>query len=426
MRLMMRWSPMSSVFSIEPEGMTRAWPMAPLISKKTSPTQNQAMTSRWIFVFTGTFASVFFAFSVSSFSAFTMHHHRPFSGRGFTFHCNRSFRRFALRIGPANFQLHKIGRVNPRVTRRTEPAFGISDSLFEGRKREIAERVRAEEFADFFGRVGGGDQLFACRSVHAVVTGRNRGRATNAHMDFPGAGVADHADDFAAGGAADDGIVHQHDALALDEAAHGVELELNAEIADGLRGLDERAADVVIANQAHAKRNFGFERIADGRGNTGIGDGNHNVGFDGMLAREQTAEHFAALVNGAAENNAVGTREIDMLENALLMRLGGREVNGLDAALGDAHHFSRFDFADVLRVEEIESAGFAGDEPGGVAAGSCEFAENERSEAARIADGVKLVSGENQKRIGAFDLIQRVAERARKIAGLRACKKVHD
>src|SRR5690349_16659433 len=302
MRLIMRWSPMSSVFSIEPEGMTRAWPMAPLISKKTSPTHNQAMTSHWIFVCTGTFASVFFAFPVSSFSAFTMHHHRPFSGRGFIFYCNRSFHPFAVRIRLANFQLHKIGRVNPRITRRTEPAFGISDSLFEGRKREIAERIRAEEFADFFGRVGGGDQFFARGRVHPVVAGGNGGRATDAHVDFPGAGVADHAHDFAAGGAADDGIIHQDDALALDEAAHGVELELDAEIADGLRRLDERAADVVIANQAHTKRNLGFESIANGCGNAGVGNGNDDVGFDGMLAREQAAEHFAALVDGAAEN----------------------------------------------------------------------------------------------------------------------------
>src|SRR5262249_25905147 len=148
---------MSRFFSIEPEGMTRAWPMAPLISRKTSPTQNHAMISRWIFVFTGRLASAFFAFSVFSLSAFTMHHHRPLCGRGFAFYCNRSFRRLAVGIGPADFQLHKIGRVNARIARRTEPALGISDGLLEGRKGEIAERIRAEEFADFLGRVGRGD-----------------------------------------------------------------------------------------------------------------------------------------------------------------------------------------------------------------------------------------------------------------------------
>src|SRR5215467_665970 len=223
MRLMMRWSPMSSVFSIEPEGMTRAWPMAPLISRKTSPTQNQAMTSRWILVFTGTVSSVFLVFSDFSLSAFTMHHHRPFSGRGFTFHCNRSLRRFAVRIGPAHFQLHKIGWVNTRITRRTEPVFGISDGLLERKKGKIAEGIRAEEFADLFRRVARGDQLFAGGRVHAVVAGGDCRRATDAHMNFARASVADHADNLAAGGAADDGIVHENDALAFDEAAHGIE-----------------------------------------------------------------------------------------------------------------------------------------------------------------------------------------------------------
>ncbi len=35
---------MRRVFSIEPEGMTRAWPMVPLIRRNASPTQNQAMS----------------------------------------------------------------------------------------------------------------------------------------------------------------------------------------------------------------------------------------------------------------------------------------------------------------------------------------------------------------------------------------------
>src|ERR1700688_344675 len=42
---MMRRSPMSRVFSMEPEGMTRAWPRVPLMSMKARMTQNQAMIS---------------------------------------------------------------------------------------------------------------------------------------------------------------------------------------------------------------------------------------------------------------------------------------------------------------------------------------------------------------------------------------------
>src|SRR5579864_8870721 len=352
MRLMMRWSPMSSVFSIEPEGMTRACPIAPLISRKTSPTQNQEITSRRILAFTGAFSSFFFL------SAFTMHHNRMLCEPGFTFYCTRRSARFSVRSALAYLQLYKVGRVNPRITRRTEAPFGIGDGLFEGRKREVAERVRPNEFAGLFRGVRGSDELFPRGRVHAVVAGRNRGRATDAHVNFFCAGFADHAHEFAAGGAADDGIVHEHDALAFNEAAHGVEFQLDAEIADGLRRLDEGAADVVIADQAHAKRNPGFESVADGGGNAGVGHGHDDIRFDGMLAGKQAAKHFAALVDGAAEDDAVRAREVDVLENALLMRLGGSEMNGLDAALGDAHHFARLDFADVLGVEQIEGAGF--------------------------------------------------------------------
>ena len=49
-----------------------------------------------------------------------------------------------------------------------------------------------------------------------------------------------------------------------------------------------------------------------------------------------------------------------MLENTLLELFLRRKVDGLDAGFGDAHHFAGLDFADVLRVEQIEGAGFRG------------------------------------------------------------------
>src|SRR5260370_37827953 len=139
-----------------------------------------------------------------------------------------------------------------------------------------------------------------------------------------------------------------------------------------------------------------------------------------MLAREEAPEHLAAFVHGAAEDDAVWAGKIDVLENALLERLFWREVNGLDAGFGDAYHFAGFDLADVLGVEQIESASFRGNEPGIEAAGGSEFAENERTEAARIAHGVEFVFCEDEKRVRAFDLIEGVTDRAGTIAGLRA------
>ena len=47
------------------------------------------------------------------------------------------------------------------------------------------------------------------------------------------------------GRTADDGVVDQHDALALDHGADGVELDVDLVFAHRLRGRDERAARCV-------------------------------------------------------------------------------------------------------------------------------------------------------------------------------------
>src|SRR5271167_543669 len=365
MRLMMRWSPMRRVSSIDPEGMTRAWPMVPLIRRKASPTQNQARASRCTRLPMGSFGSSV-AFTVSLPASLPV---RFCIVSAFTFHRHRLFDRYVVRrvavlclrgvpVVLADFELHEVRRIDAGITRRTKLAFGVIHGLAQRGKRNVAERIRAEKLANLLGSIRGGDELFACGRVHAVVARRNRGWTADAHVDFAGAGFADHAHDFAAGGAANDGIVDENDTLAFDEAADRIEFQLHAKIADSLRGLDKRATDVMITDQAHAERDLRFERVTDGGGNAGIRNGDDDICVNGMFAREQAAESFAALVDGAAENNAVRAREIDMLEYALLYRLFRREVDGLNAGAGDAHHFAGFDFADVLSVEQIERASF--------------------------------------------------------------------
>ncbi len=87
------------------------------------------------------------------------------------------------------------------------------------------------------------------------------------------AGVAHHLHDLEAGRAAHDRIVDQHDALARDQRAIGIVLELDAEVADLVARLDERAPDIVRADDAEFERNARFLRIADRGGRTRIGTG---------------------------------------------------------------------------------------------------------------------------------------------------------
>src|ERR1700686_5570559 len=77
-----------------------------------------------------------------------------------------------------------------------------------------------------------------------------------------------------------------------------------------------------------------------------------------MFLSEQAPKSFTALVYRAAKNNTVWTRKIYVFEYAVLLLLGRRKANGLDARFGDAHHLPRFHFANVLRVEKIKRASF--------------------------------------------------------------------
>src|SRR6266513_2838057 len=104
------------------------------------------MITRWIFVCTGTFVSSCFFF----WSAFTFHHHRPLCGRGFTAVARSSFAGFAVESIFAYLELYQIRRIDTRITRRTELAFGITDRPAQRREGNVAERIGAEEFADFF------------------------------------------------------------------------------------------------------------------------------------------------------------------------------------------------------------------------------------------------------------------------------------
>ena len=58
--------------------------------------------------------------------------------------------------------------------------------------------------------------------IDAVVARRNCRRRADAHVDFAGSGFAHEANNFSAGGAAHDAVVHEHDALAIEKSAHGI------------------------------------------------------------------------------------------------------------------------------------------------------------------------------------------------------------
>ncbi len=99
-----------------------------------------------------------------------------------------------------------------------------------------------------------GEQLRPLGRVDAVEAGMARRRAGDPHMDLARPGLAHHLHDLQRGRPAHDRIVDQDDALIPDEGAVGIVLELDAEVADLVAGLDEGSADIMRADDAELER----------------------------------------------------------------------------------------------------------------------------------------------------------------------------
>src|SRR5580693_839382 len=147
--------------------------MVPLIRRNASPTQNHARISRCTRLPMGSLGSSAFLDGVLTVSS-------PASlplgfcfASAFTFHRHWLFDRCVVRsvaVALADFELHEIGRIDARITGRTELAFGVADGLAERRERDVPQRIRAEKLANLLGGIRGSDELFPRGRVHAVIT----------------------------------------------------------------------------------------------------------------------------------------------------------------------------------------------------------------------------------------------------------------
>ena len=144
------------------------------------------------------------------------------------------------------------------------------------------------------------------------------------------------------------------------------------------------------------------------------GTGTTTSASTGALDRQQPAQHFARLLHGAAEDDGIGARKIDVLEHAMGM-VADRSVAFARHPFGtDDHHLAGLDVAQIDGVDQIEGAGFRGEHVAGAAAGQLHLAEGQRTESMRVARDEDPVSGQKHQRKRAFQLQQRFAERSGK------------
>src|SRR5207302_77055 len=102
--------------------------------------------------------------------------------------------------------------------------------------------------------------------------------------------------------------------------AQRVELQSDAELADGVGGLDEGAADIRVLDQAGAVRDPGTLRETDRRRRAALRHGDDQVCVDRRFAGESATDLDAGLVHRAAGNGGVRPGEVDVLEEAAFRR----------------------------------------------------------------------------------------------------------
>ena len=222
-------------------------------------------------------------------------------------------------------------------------------------------------------------------------------------VHFPGADGADHLDQAAARGAADEAVVHHDDLLALDDPAHRVELDLDLGHPERLRRVDEGAAHVVVPDQAVLQLDAGRLAEAERHGVAAVGHGEDDVGArGGVLQRQPPAGLAPDPVHRLAEDGAVGPREVDQLEDAAADGARPERLEVLDDAVGDAHELAGLQLADEGGADQVERAGLARGHDA-----LPDAAEHERPEAAGVHHRVQRAADADDEAVGPLHPLQR-------------------
>ena len=135
-------------------------------------------------------------------------------------------------------------------------------------------------------------------------------------MDFLRAGAAEQIDQVTRRRTPHDAVVHNHEALALDDLAERGQLETNTLVAEALIGLNEGAANIAVLDQSLIEGDAGAVRIADAGGVGRVRNGTDDVSLNGVHAGQFLAHCLAAQINAPTFQDGVGAGEVDVLKDA--------------------------------------------------------------------------------------------------------------
>ena len=288
-------------------------------------------------------------------------------------------------------------------------------------QRQVAEGVHPQLGGDLVHRHLRPQELPPGRHVDPVVAGMAHRRARHPEVHLRRSRAPDELDQAARGGAAHDRVVHHDHPLPGQDVAHRVVLDAGAEVAVGLRGADEGAAHVVVAEQPQLVGDAALLAVAERGGVGAVGHRDHAVAGHGVLARELSPEGPARAVHADPPQVRVGAREVHELEDAGGGGLGVEPRQALRPAVPELDELPRLEVAHEGGAHDVQRAGLAGDD-----VAVAEPAEHEGAEAARIAHRVHDVADGEHQRVGALQEAQRVADLGHDRAVAGACDEVHD
>lgn len=277
----------------------------------------------------------------------------------------------------------QLDGVLPIEARPAEPGLRLLGRRDQAGQRDVAERVGADRTPDALGVQPVGQQLRTGGEVDAVEARPLDRRRGDPYVHLQGARLAQHAHDRPLRVAAHDRVVDHHDPLAPHVLPQRVELEPDAELAQGLRRLDEGAPDVRVLHEALAVGDAGLLGVADRRRGAGLGHRDDQVGLHRVLLGQLAADLHPRGVHVPAGDGGVRAGHVDVLEEAALGLRHG-EPGRAQAVLVDRDQLARLDLADHARADDVERRRLAGHHPAAL-----QPAEHQRAYAVRVAGRVE-------------------------------------
>ena len=130
----------------------------------------------------------------------------------------------------------------------------------------------------------------------------------------------------------------------------------------------------------------------------GVGDGDDEIGVDRRLASQALPHPHPGSVNLDAAEARVGTREVDVLEDAERVSSRRARLRAVQASVIDPDHLARPHVAHDLGSDQVEGARLRGNDP--VLA---DLTQRQRTEAERIAEGDEDAVGDRRRGVRALE-----------------------